>query len=107
MTRHALYFTEPHRVSLREEAISPPGPGQVLVKTLMSAISPGTELLIYRGEAPQDLVADTSIAALEGTLAFPLKYGYAAVGRVAEVGPEVPASWLEKLVFAFHPHESF
>jgi 2-desacetyl-2-hydroxyethyl bacteriochlorophyllide A dehydrogenase len=105
MTRKSLYFTEPHRVSLREEAISPPGPGQVLVRTLMSAISPGTELLIYRGEAPQDLAADTSIAALPGTLAFPLKYGYAAMGRVTEVGPEVPASWQEKLVFAFHPHE--
>jgi 2-desacetyl-2-hydroxyethyl bacteriochlorophyllide A dehydrogenase len=105
MTRHALYFTEPYRVSVREEAISPPGPGQVLVRTLMSAISPGTELLIYRGEAPQDLAADTSIAALSGTLAFPLKYGYAAVGRVAALGPEVPAHWQEKLVFAFHPHE--
>ena len=105
MTRQSLYFTEPYRVSVREEAISPPGPGQVLVRTLMSAISPGTELLIYRGEAPQDLAADTSIAALAGSLAFPLKYGYAAVGRVAEVGPEVPAHWRERLVFAFHPHE--
>jgi len=105
MLRHSLYFTEPHQVTLREEQISPPGPGQVLVKTLMSAISPGTELLIYRGQAPQDLEADAGLAALPGTLAFPLKYGYAAVGRVVELGPEVPAQWQEKLVFAFHPHE--
>jgi 2-desacetyl-2-hydroxyethyl bacteriochlorophyllide A dehydrogenase len=105
MLRQSLYFTEPHRVSVREEAISSPGPGQVLVRILMSAISPGTELLIYRGEAPQDLAADTSLAALPGTLAFPLKYGYAAVGRVAALGPEVPAHWQDKLVFAFHPHE--
>jgi len=105
MLRRSLYFTEPYRVSLREEAISLPGPGQVLVRTLMSAISPGTELLIYRGEAPQELAADPNITALPGTLAFPLKYGYAAVGRVAEVGPEVPTHWQEKLVLAFHPHE--
>jgi 2-desacetyl-2-hydroxyethyl bacteriochlorophyllide A dehydrogenase len=105
MTRHSLYFTEPYRVSIREESLLSPGPGQVLVQTLLSAISPGTELLIYRGEAPQDLAADTKIAALAGSLAFPLKYGYAAVGRVLELGPEVAPHWQGTLVFAFHPHE--
>jgi 2-desacetyl-2-hydroxyethyl bacteriochlorophyllide A dehydrogenase len=105
MLRRSLYFTEPHRVSIREESLLSPGPGQVLVQTLLSAISPGTELLIYRGQAPQDLAADTKIAALAGTLAFPLKYGYAAVGRVVELGPGVAAHWQKTLVFAFHPHE--
>jgi 2-desacetyl-2-hydroxyethyl bacteriochlorophyllide A dehydrogenase len=105
MTRHSLYFTEPYRVAVREETLLSPGPGQVLVQTLLSAISPGTELLIYRGEAPQDLPADTKIAALTGNLAFPLKYGYAAVGRVVELGPEVDPHWQGTLVFAFHPHE--
>ena len=105
MTRQSLYFTEPHRVDLQEEPLSPPGPHQVLVRTLLSAISPGTELLIYRGQAPPDMAADTALAALPGSLAFPLKYGYAAVGRVVELGPEVAADWQEKLVFAFHPHE--
>jgi len=107
MIRQSLYFTEPHRVSLREEPLSPPAPGQVLVQTLMSAISPGTELLIYRGQAPQEMAADDTISALPGTLAFPLKYGYAAVGRVVELGPEVEAGWQGKLVVAFQPHEDF
>ena len=106
MRRQALYFTGPREISLREESLSPPGPGQVLVRTILSAISPGTELLIYRGEAPRDLAADTSIAALTGSLAFPLKYGYAVVGRVAELGRDVPPHWQEALVFAFHPHEA-
>ena len=106
MLRHSLYFTGPRQVSLREESLSPPGPGQVLVQTILSAISPGTELLIYRGQAPRDLAADTSIAALAGSLAFPLKYGYAAVGRVVELGRDVAARWQGALVFAFHPHES-
>jgi 2-desacetyl-2-hydroxyethyl bacteriochlorophyllide A dehydrogenase len=106
MRRQALYFTGPRELSLREETLPPPGPGQVLVKTLLSAISPGTELLIYRGQAPRELAADTSLKALGGTLAFPLKYGYAAVGRVVELGPEVAADLQGALVFAFHPHES-
>jgi|UniRef100_A0A7V6A468 2-desacetyl-2-hydroxyethyl bacteriochlorophyllide A dehydrogenase len=105
MLRHSLYFTEPYRVAVREETLLSPGPGQVLVQTLLSAISPGTELLIYRGQAPQDLPADTKIAALRGNLAFPLKYGYAAVGRVVESGQEVDPCWQDALVFAFHPHE--
>lgn len=107
MLRKALYFTAPYQVSLREEPLAAPGPGQVLVQTLMSAISPGTELLIYRGQAPQDLAADTAISALTGPLAFPLKYGYSAVGRVVELGAGVPTHWHDTLVFAFHPHEDF
>jgi 2-desacetyl-2-hydroxyethyl bacteriochlorophyllide A dehydrogenase len=105
MRRQSLYFTGPHQVSLREESLEPPGPGQVLVRTMLSAISPGTELLIYRGQAPQELAADTRLKALTGTLAFPLKYGYAAVGRVVELGAGVASHWQGALVFAFHPHE--
>jgi hypothetical protein len=52
MLRKSLYFTGPCRLELREEPLDAPGPGQVLVRTLMSAISPGTEMLIYRGGSP-------------------------------------------------------
>lgn len=105
MTSRALYFLEPYRVGLVEEELPPPGPGQVRVETLFSAISPGTELLIYRGRAPRRLAADVSLPALAGaTLDFPLKYGYAAVGRVAALGPGVEAVWEGRLVFAFQPH---
>lgn len=105
MKRRSLYFLEPRRVALREEELPPPGPGQVLVRTQLSAISSGTELLIYRGEAPRGLPADVSLPSLGGTLDFPLKYGYAAVGRVQEVGVGVDPAWSGKMVFAFQPHE--
>ncbi|MFP3867382.1 MAG: zinc-binding dehydrogenase [Desulfobacteraceae bacterium] len=105
MIRRSLVFIKPYDVRLREERLPPPGSGQVQVQTLISAISPGTELLIYRGWAPAEMVADTAISALPGHLDFPLKYGYAAVGQVVELGPEVAADWQGKLVFAFHPHE--
>jgi 2-desacetyl-2-hydroxyethyl bacteriochlorophyllide A dehydrogenase len=106
MERRALYFTAPHQVALRDEALEPPAFGQVLVETLISAISPGTELLIYRGQAPGDLAKDETIAALAGSFAFPLKYGYAVVGRVVALGHGVAPEWEGRLVFAFHPHES-
>jgi 2-desacetyl-2-hydroxyethyl bacteriochlorophyllide A dehydrogenase len=102
----ALYFTAPSHVEVREECLPPPAPGRVLVQTLVSAISPGTELLIYRGQAPTDMPADATIAALAGDLAFPLKYGYAAVGRVIAAGSPAERQWQGRLVFAFQPHAS-
>jgi 2-desacetyl-2-hydroxyethyl bacteriochlorophyllide A dehydrogenase len=106
MKRLVLYFTAPYRVSVQAESLAPPAADQVMVQTLVSAISPGTELLFYRGQAPTDLPVDETIAALAGTIGFPLKYGYAAVGQVVAVGAQVAPEWQDRLVFSFHPHES-
>ncbi|MGH2709547.1 MAG: oxidoreductase, partial [Actinomycetota bacterium] len=80
--RRSLYFVAPHRVVVREEPLPPPGAGEVVVETIVSAISPGTEMLVYRGRVPADMPLDSSIPALAEAFAFPLKYGYAAVGRI-------------------------
>ena len=106
MQRRALHFTAPRQVAWRRETIPAPAFGQVLVKTVISAISPGTEILIYRGQAPHDMARDDTIAALAGDFSFPLKYGYAVVGQVVSLGPGVDPEWQGRLVFAFHPHES-
>lgn len=89
-----------------EESLKAPTGDQVLVETLVSAVSAGTELLIYRGEWPPNLPVDESIPALQGAFQYPLKYGYACVGRVLQVGSKVDPSWTGQLVFAFNPHES-
>jgi 2-desacetyl-2-hydroxyethyl bacteriochlorophyllide A dehydrogenase len=107
MLRQSLYFTAPRAVELRTEPLPPIGDRQALIQTRLTAISPGTELLIYRGEAPLNLAADETLAALGGALAFPLKYGYSAVGRVVELGPGVDPVWRDRLVLAFNPHETF
>lgn len=106
MKRQALYFTGPGKVDVREEELSGPAPGQVLVETLASAISPGTELLVYRGQAPAEIPLDETIAEFAGQSSYPMKYGYAAVGRVVDVGSSVDASWQGRSVFSFHAHES-
>jgi 2-desacetyl-2-hydroxyethyl bacteriochlorophyllide A dehydrogenase len=104
--RRVLYFDEPCRVSIREEEIPRPGPGQLLVQTLVSGISAGTEMLFYRGQAPTDIPVDETIPSLAGKLEYPLKYGYAAVGRVIELGSDVSSEWKGRTVFALNPHES-
>jgi len=106
MERQVLYFTGPRQVALIREPLPSPAAGQVLVQTIMSAISPGTELLVYRGLAPADLARDATITALAGDFSFPLTYGYAAVGQVLKLGPGVAPAWKDRLVFAFQPHAS-
>jgi threonine dehydrogenase-like Zn-dependent dehydrogenase len=49
---------------------------------------------------------DETIPSLAGDFGFPLKYGYAAVGRVVALGTDVAPEWHQQLVFVFHPHES-
>jgi threonine dehydrogenase-like Zn-dependent dehydrogenase len=106
MKRQSLYFVAPGQVEVIQEELPALLPEQVLVETILSAISPGTELLFYRGLFPEDIQVDESIAALKQSAAYPLKYGYSLIGRVIAVGQAVDAAWKNRLVFAFHPHES-
>ncbi len=95
----SIWFTAPRTIEVRSEKLPVPAPGQVQVETLCSAISPGTEMLIYRGQFPIGMDVDTGIDALEGALAYPLKYGYAAVGEVVELGKGVDKSWQGRQVY--------
>jgi 2-desacetyl-2-hydroxyethyl bacteriochlorophyllide A dehydrogenase len=61
-------------------------------------------MLVYRGEAPSDLNFD--LPTLRGSFRFPIKYGYACVGRVGETGRDVSTPALDDLVFAHHPHQT-
>jgi len=105
MQRQALFFTAPFGLEICEELLPPLPTDGLLVQTLISAISPGTEMLLYRGQMPPELMADATIAAL-GEGGYPQKYGYAAVGRVVEIGASVDNSWRDRLVFAFQPHQT-
>lgn len=105
MQRQALFFTAPYQLELRPEPLPPLPDDGLLVQTVVSAISPGTEMLLYRGQMPAELMADATIAAL-GEGGYPQKYGYAAVGRVVEMGKLVDNAWRDRLVFAFQPHQS-
>ena len=100
----SIWFASPHRVELREEALPAVGPRDVRVEAIASAISHGTELLVFRGQVPEGLELD--LPTLDGSFAFPIKYGYASVGRVVESGSEVPLPSPGELVFVHHPHQA-
>ncbi|MGB7873984.1 MAG: zinc-binding alcohol dehydrogenase [Anaerolineales bacterium] len=99
-----IYFIAPGQVEVRQTSLPPLTQGQMLVETVYSAISPGSEMLVYRGQFPKDL-AD-SHDTLSSDLKYPMAYGYACVGRVVKISKEMRHRWLGRLVFAFQPHTS-
>jgi 2-desacetyl-2-hydroxyethyl bacteriochlorophyllide A dehydrogenase len=92
----ALFHTAPRCVEIRELPVVRAAPGEVVVRTVCSGISGGTERLVFRGEVPEGVALDDTIKALAGTFRYPFPYGYACVGRV---------EGQDGLVFAFHPHQ--
>jgi 2-desacetyl-2-hydroxyethyl bacteriochlorophyllide A dehydrogenase len=98
----ALTFVAPRRVEIDDSPLSRPANGDLLVRTLWSGISSGTEMLAYRGEIDPALPLDETIGALGGTFRFPFRYGYSCVGRVEQSQGEVQEG---RVVFAFHPHQ--
>ncbi|MBN8581502.1 MAG: zinc-binding alcohol dehydrogenase [Anaerolineae bacterium] len=96
-----LFFTAPRKVELRETPLPPLQDDEVLVETIFSAISAGTEMLVYRGEFPKLKDVHDSVSS---ELKYPLAYGYACVGKVREIGKMVNGEWQDRIVFSFQPH---
>ncbi|SNB71842.1 Threonine dehydrogenase [Rhodoblastus acidophilus] len=97
----ALWQEERGRLALRQEALTAPTEAEALVKTLWSAVSRGTERLVFDGRVPASQYAVMRAPMQRGEFPFPVQYGYAAVGRV-EAGP---VDWLGATVFCLHPHQ--
>lgn len=106
MAATALWFTGPRSIESRPVDVGSPNADEVVVETRLSAISAGTELLLYRDQMPTDLRADETLESVDGDLSYPRRYGYATVGEVIETGDAVPAALEGRRVFAFHPHQT-
>lgn len=106
VTATQIWFTAAKQIELRYQSLSAAESNQVLVQVECSAISAGTEMLVYRGQMPNDIPLDSSITALQQTTDYPLQYGYASVGKIIQIGSNVDADWLHKRVFSFQPHAS-
>ena len=104
VTRQSLWFEGSGRVSVREEALEPPCPGEVLFESIVNAISQGTEMLFYRGEIEEGVAVDVALEGYKRELSYPLRFGYASVGRIVQTGDGVDPSLEGRLAFAFIPH---
>ncbi len=106
MTKHAtaraLWITGPARAEIRAEALTAPRDGDVLVRTLYSGISRGTETLVFAGAVPQSEYARMRAPFQAGEFPAPVKYGYINVG-VVEQGPD---ALVGRTVFCLYPHQT-
>jgi 2-desacetyl-2-hydroxyethyl bacteriochlorophyllide A dehydrogenase len=98
----ACWLAEPGRAELRPEPLRAPGAAEVQVRTLHSAISRGTETLVFRGEVPASEHDRMRAPFQAGDFPAPLKYGYASVG-VVEAGAQ---ALIGRSVFCLFPHQS-
>lgn len=97
----AFWIFGPGQGALRAEAVEPPGEGQVLVEAIASGISRGTETLVFQGLVPKSQRERMRAPFQEGDFGFPVKYGYASVGRVIGGGGELEG----ERVFCLYPHQ--
>jgi threonine dehydrogenase-like Zn-dependent dehydrogenase len=98
----AFWVREPGRGEIRPASLPVPGPGDVLVRSLRSGVSRGSETLVFRGGVPVSQHDVMRAPFQEGSFPGPLKYGYLSVG-VVERGP---AELEGRTVFCLHPHQT-
>src|SRR5690349_10527154 len=99
---HAFWLRAPGIGEIRPVTLPEPGPDEVLVRTLRSGVSRGTETLVFRGGVPTGQYDAMRAPFQEGEFPAPVKYGYLSVGEVQR-GPEELCG---RMVFCLYPHQS-
>ncbi|MEX0430144.1 zinc-dependent alcohol dehydrogenase [Spiribacter insolitus] len=98
----AFWITAPGKGEHRMEPVGEPGPGDLLVRTLYTGISRGTESLVWHGKVPASEARRMRAPFQDGEFPAPVKYGYVNVGLV-EAGPP---DWVGQTVFCLYPHQT-
>ncbi|HEY8479345.1 MAG TPA: zinc-binding alcohol dehydrogenase [Spirillospora sp.] len=98
----AFWIRSPGKGEIRDLVLPEPGPGEVLVRTLYSGVSRGTESIVFRGAVPPSQYAIMRAPFQDGAFPGPVKYGYLNVG-VVEHGPD---DLLGRTVFCLYPHQT-
>ncbi|MFF3397756.1 zinc-binding alcohol dehydrogenase [Streptomyces sp. NPDC002659] len=98
----AFWLRSPGHGEVREVALPDPAAGEVLVRTLFSGVSRGTETLVFRGGVPENQYGVMRAPFQEGDFPGPVKYGYLNVGLVEEG----PRELVGRTVFSLYPHQT-
>ncbi|TQJ56831.1 MULTISPECIES: zinc-dependent alcohol dehydrogenase [Streptomyces] len=102
VTARAFWVSSPGEGEIREIVLPDPAEDEVLVRSLWSGVSRGTETLVFRGGVPESQHAAMRAPFQEGDFPAPVKYGYLNVG-VVEKGP---AALVGRTVFCLYPHQT-
>jgi hypothetical protein len=104
MQREALAFwlRKPGVGEIRRTTLARPSAEDVTVKTLRSAVSRGTESLVFGGHVPPSQYDAMRAPFQDGDFPGPVKYGYLSVGLVEDGPPQLRG----RTVFCLHPHQT-
>jgi threonine dehydrogenase-like Zn-dependent dehydrogenase len=101
-TARAFWVRAPGEGEIRAVPLPRPGPDDVVVRTLFSGVSRGTETLVFRGRVPPSQYARMRAPFQVGDFPAPVEYGYLNVG-VVEHGPP---GLRGRTVFCLFPHQT-
>ncbi|WP_427918610.1 zinc-dependent alcohol dehydrogenase [Streptomyces sp. cg40] len=101
-TARAFWIGAPGHGEIRDVVLPDPAEDEVVVRSLWSGVSRGTETLVFRGGVPESQHATMRGPFQEGDFPGPVKYGYLNVGVVEEG----PAALLGRTVFCLYPHQT-
>jgi NADPH:quinone reductase-like Zn-dependent oxidoreductase len=101
-TALAFWLREPGTGEIGPVPLPAPGRGDVLVRTLHTGISRGTETLVFRGEVPASQYQQMRAPFQRGDFPGPVTYGYLNVGIVEQGPPQLAG----RTVFCLYPHQT-
>lgn len=113
ISSHVVVFDAPRRVRLERMEQQPPRDGEVLLCTLYSGISAGTELTAYRGTNPYmhkrwDGERRLFVSSDTPDLQYPIRgWGYEEVGEVVKVGDAVHGIKKGDVVYGTWGHRAY
>ena len=99
---YSFWLAAPGRAELRREPLPAPAVDEVIVQTLYSGVSRGTESLVFNGAVPRAEFTRMRAPFQAGEFPAPVKYGYSSVGQVVGGDPALR----DVLVFCLYPHQS-
>lgn len=102
MRAEAYWATAPGAGAIRGEDLPEPETGEVLVRTLFTGVSRGSEALVAQGRVPPSQSEAMRAPFQAGAFPFPVKYGYANVGLVIAGDPGL----VGRTVFCLFPHQT-
>ena len=98
----SFWTVGPGRGEIRTETLREPTDQEVLVRTMYSGISRGTEALVFNGAVPASEFERMRAPFQAGDFPAPVKYGYINVGHVEKGPPGLRG----RVVFCLYPHQT-
>ena len=102
-TTESFWVNKKNNSSIKQHTIDAPKENEVLIKTIYSGISYGTEKIVYTGDVPKSQRELMKCPYQTGDFGSNIKYGYINVGKVIKGS----SKYNNNHVYTLYPHQTF